>query len=115
MQWHVGIFAIAYMLDLATAQLDPVIVFLITLGMHIHTHAHACLLTARDVAQISVRPPIDDRHWQDAIVLSHNHTIYDLPAGTVIEMFSDEYCTGDATVIAQVWTQKLTCVLYNCC
>ena len=44
-------------------------------------------------------------------MLSHNHTIYDLPAGTVIEMFSDEYCTGDATVIAQVWTQKLTCAL----
>jgi hypothetical protein len=34
-------------------------------------------------------------------VLQENHTIYDLPPGIVVEMFSDEYCTGDATLISQ--------------
>jgi hypothetical protein len=37
---------------------------------------------------------------KDAIVLQKNHTIYDLPPGIVVEMFSDEYCTGDATLVS---------------
>ena len=31
---------------------------------------------------------------QDTILLQSNHTIYDLPPGIVVEMFSDEYCEG---------------------
>jgi hypothetical protein len=39
---------------------------------------------------------------QDAIVLQQNHSIYDLPKGIVVEMFSNEFCTGDATLVPQV-------------
>ena len=37
----------------------------------------------------------------DAIVLQQNHSIYDLPKGIVVEMFSNEFCTGDATLVPQ--------------
>jgi hypothetical protein len=35
-------------------------------------------------------------------VLQKNHTVYDLPQGIVVEMFSDEYCQGDATLVSKV-------------
>jgi len=46
---------------------------------------------------------------QDAIVLQHNHTIYDLPPGIVVEMFSHEFCTGDATLVPQVACRVRAC------
>ena len=35
-------------------------------------------------------------------MLQQNHSIYDLPKGIVVEMFSNEFCTGDATLVPQV-------------
>lgn len=51
---------------------------------------------------MSVSRVLTNAPEQDAIVLQKNHSVYDLPKGTVVETCSDEYCTGDATLVPQV-------------